>query len=669
MNPAPPDGHGSLGLYPLRVLVVDDGADTSGVLRQLTDGTGSGRYVVERATTIADGFEAIVSGEHDVCVVDHHIGVRTGFDLLARVGAEDVHVPVVFIAGSGDHGSGMTAVGAGASCYVVEDGIGSEHLDQCLRQAMDQQETLSRLVGAGVAVDGGAPTKARIYSHIADRLGEQAAAILDATRTAQRTELPAYTVASLATIEDEVATLLTLMHDLNDLSMLDSGHLSFDAAPFSLRGLVSRLKRITGPASTSCTVEIVDDVSARVPDSVVGDPGRLRLVVAKFVDHVVARSLSDRVLLKIDVEQRALDTVTLRFDVAASGHGHDSDREPTTGDGSTEIGDSPSAFDDHGVLGVPVALETVSRMGGHVIIDEAEGQPVNIQFTIRLGIDDDEHQPRPAIDIRAPFDRPILVIADTLDDRRSIVKTLSDSGLPHVVASSAEEWATGREAGGDETVEPALALIASTRDSFAECDRFRESDATIPIIVIASSGQRGDAVRCRERAVRGYLAHPILPGDLVDAIRSTMALVESGDTSTLVTRHWMRDGRRSLHVLVVDDSPTFLFLMTRMLDQRGHSTETAFDGNEAVEAIKRDTFDVVLMDMMMPGIDGLEATRLIRSMDGDSIQHPFIVGVSSFADEADRDSYRHAGMDALVSRPIRPDDLFALIESRQAAAD
>jgi CheY-like chemotaxis protein len=471
-------------------------------------------------------------------------------------------------------------------------------------------------------------------------------------------------VESLASIEDEVATLLTLAFDLNDLSMLESGRLHFDAAPFSLRGLVSSVRQIAGSTSTSRDMKVAHDVSTSVPDSVIGDPGRLRLVIVRFIDNVMARSSSGHILLRIDLEERAPESVTLRFAIAATGHNPGPGEAPTNGDDFSRSADDPPASPGHGVLGLPVALETVARMGGHVFVEGEPEQPTSIQFTIRLGIGDDETMPHPAVADRTVLQRPILIVADTLDDRRSIVKTLSKAELPYVVTSSADEWATAREANDEKTAMPALAVIASTRDSFAACDRFRELAESVPIIVIASSGQRGDAARCRERGVRGYLANPMDPGDLVDAIRSAMALVESGDTTTLVTRHWLRDGRRSLHVLVVDDSTTSLFLMTRMLEQRGHSTETACDGAEAVEAFRGDPFDVILMDIMMPGVDGLEATRLIRSMEDESVQRPLIVGVSPFTDQASRDRCYNAGMDALLTKPIRPDDLFALVEQQ-----
>ena len=661
----PQAGSESSDLLPLRVLIVDDGGAMPGVLRQLTDGITTGRYVVERATTLADGFGALVGEDHDVCIVDHHIGVRTGFDLLSRITDEGLHIPIIFVAEPGDHGTGVTAVEAGASCYVVEDGIGSEHLDQCLRQAVEERRTLSRLTSAGVAIDRGTPKKPQIFSHIAERLSDPANAILDTTRATLRSDLSPHAAQSLAAIEDQVATILTLAHDLDDLSMLESGRLVFDSAPFSLRGLVAGVKRVTGSASGSSRLTVIDEVSAEIPDSLIGDPGRLRLVLVRFVDNVARRGNASRIRLKTVLLETTTETVTVQFEVTPV----DADPIEKTPTVETETGtgsDLPGPRSQGG-LGIPVALETVSRMGGHITITNEVGEPPGITCTIRLQISDDEIRSRPDVDAEVPVEEPILIIAESLDDRRSIVKTLGESGLSYVVNSSVAEWAASRESNGNTGVVPALAVVTSSDDSFASCDRFRSIAGDVPIVAIASTGRRGDAARCRNAGARGYLAQPMNPGDLVDIINATLALVESGDTSTLVTRHWLSDGRPSLHALVVDDSETSRFLMTRMLDQRGHSTESACDGAEAVGSFEPDKFDVVLMDIMMPGVDGFEATQLIRGKDMGSTRRPLIVGVSAFADQANTDRGRAAGMDAMLEKPIRPDDLFALIEKLETA--
>ncbi len=146
-----------------------------------------------------------------------------------------------------------------------------------------------------------------------------------------------------------------------------------------------------------------------------------------------------------------------------------------------------------------------------------------------------------------------------------------------------------------------------------------------------------------------------------------MALTASGDTTTLVTRHWLREGRSSLHVPVVDDSSSSRFLLTRMLEQRGHSTATASNGEEAVEAITRTSFDVVLMDILMPKMDGFEAAQRIREMHAGSDRQTFIVGVSAFTDQDNIDRADDVGVDGFLAKPIRPDDLFSVVEQQRSA--
>ncbi len=656
------------GLYPLRILLIDDGAAVSKTFRRLSDGVEIGRYIVDRVTNPADGFRAIVADEHDVYVVDHHVGTRTGFDLLSWAHAGGMQVPIVFVAGSGDHGTGVTAVDAGASCYVVEDSIDSGLLDHCLRHAVEQLKALSRLTRAGIAVDSGISTEAQLLSRIAERLREPVTALLDVTRRCLESDLPALALESFGSIEDKANTLVTLANDLNDLSMLEAGHLQFDTETFSLRGLVSYVRQTVGTAASARGLEIIVDISADVPDAVVGDPGRLRLVIVRFIETVTARSSAHRIVLRVGVERRSAGAITLLFEIEASGRDSIAGGTLSSGRELIETGNLPAMLLDRGVLGIPVALETVSRMGGRVTADGDQDRTAAVQFTVRLQVGDDGRAFRPTFDDEAPIDGPILVITDDVDAKRSIIKTLEGAGFSHLVAPSVEAWTAAMEATDDESVMPALAVIDSTRDSFAVCDRFNEiAPVSIPVVVVVASGKRGDAARCRERGVWGYLAKPLGSGDLVDVIRSTMALAESGDTATLVTRHWLREGRPSLHVLVVDDSATNRFLLTRMLEQRGHSTETACDGAEAVEASQRSSFDVVLMDVMMPDMDGLEATRLIREMHAGSTRRPFIVGVSAFADQLSIDRADDAGMDGFLAKPVRPDDLFTVVEQKRSA--
>ena len=640
----------------LRVLLVGDGAAMPQIREYLESGIGETRYIVDQVATLADGFGAIVSSEFDVSVVDHYVGVRTGFDLLNRISEDGIKAPIVFVAGAGDHGTGITAVAAGAACYIVEDGIDPSQLARCIVQAMEQQTALLQLNQAGVAIDGTSPSKAQILSHIAERLRTPAAEILDAARDSLMYALPAHTVESLASIEDQANGLLTLANDLVDLSMLEAGHLDFTAAEFSLRGLIANVKRHVNRLTPSSAVLVVDEVPPDVPDVLVGDPGRLRRIIARFIESVMGHSSAARTRLVVEEAERNTTTITLRFKVTAIGQRPEPVDRPDGLD---------STLEQTAALGLPVVLETLSRMGGRVSVEGNGHETPGVQFTIRLEMHTEAVAVSPPEVERPTIDRPVLVVADAISNRRSMVKMLGDANIPYVVTATVDDWVATRQASIDKPETPVLALIDSTNDPFAEADRLpQQARDHIPVVVVAASGRRGDAARCRRHGVSGYLSKPMDPSDLIDVINSTIALAETGDRTTLVTRFWIRDGRPSLSVLVVDDSQTNRFLMTRMLEERGHSTTSASDGFEALEMLERANFDVVLMDVMMPGMDGLEATRIICERRGEPTDGPLVIGVSAFTDDTSRDRGRDAGMAAFLAKPIRPDDLYAAVEQR-----
>jgi CheY-like chemotaxis protein len=292
-----------------------------------------------------------------------------------------------------------------------------------------------------------------------------------------------------------------------------------------------------------------------------------------------------------------------------------------------------------------------------------------VQFTLRLQVNDVGHEVRPNLDEHESTYGTVLVIADAVSARRSLMSSLGDAGIRFDVARSVEDWSETQGRNADAAVVPDLVLIESSHDCFAVCDEFNHASPTpIPVVIVTASGRRGDAARCRDRGVRGYLSRPMDTADLTDVVMSSMALTSAGDSTTLVTKHWLRDGRPSLHVLVADDSATSRFLLTRMLEQRGHSTVTATTGDEAIESTENTSFDVIVMDVMMPVMDGLEATRRIREMYIDTDNRPLIVGVSAFADVVNLGEAEKAGMDRLLAKPIRPEALFAAVEQQRSAA-
>lgn len=358
----------------------------------------------------------------------------------------------------------------------------------------------------------------QLLSRIAQRLREPAEALLDLTRRSLESDLPDAALKAFGLIEDRTNTLLTLANDLNDLSMLEAGHLQLNTETFSLRRLVSHVSQTIDSTESELGREIEVDISADVPDAVIGDPGRLRLVIVRFIETVTTRSSTDRVALKVGVEHRSQGAVTLRFEIEAVEDGSTLGGAHVTRPEPIASGDTSAMLLDHGMLGMTVALATVSRMGGRVTVDSEQRHSVAVQFTIRLEISEDGSGHCLTVDDQTPIEGLILVIADVADARRPIAKMLSEAELPYLVVSSVEAWTAATQAADDESVPPALTVIDSSVDSFAVCDRFREVAPSVPVVVVVPSGTRGDAARCREHGVKGFLANPTRPDDLFSVV-------------------------------------------------------------------------------------------------------------------------------------------------------
>ena len=177
------------------------------------------------------------------------------------------------------------------------------------------------------------------------------------------------------------------------------------------------------------------------------------------------------------------------------------------------------------------------------------------------------------------------------------------------------------------------------------------------MLLVTPGGNRGDAARCRELGVAGYLTGPVVAADIVDGVEAIVA-----GSDELVTRHWLKERRRTLYVLMADDSHTNRTLVTEILEQRGHHVVSAANGTEVVEAFERQMFDIVLLDIHMPDSDGYAAARLIRKLSHHGAAVP-IVAVSGSVSDTGRKRAKDAGMANFLAKPYVPEMLVEVVET------
>ena len=262
----------------------------------------------------------------------------------------------------------------------------------------------------------------------------------------------------------------------------------------------------------------------------------------------------------------------------------------------------------------------------------------------------------------------------TLPDRRILEMTLEQWGIE--TASVASGWAAlAKLRGAQEAGSPIRLVLLDAQmpqlDGFATAARIK-GDAVFgaaTIIMLTSGGQRGDAERCRQLGISAYLSKPVRQWELREAILRVLGLKsQGGESSRLVTRHSLEESPQRLRILLAEDNAVNRELTTRILAKRGHTVAVAANGKLALEALETQAFDLVLMDVQMPEMDGFEATAAIRKREDSTGTHIPIIAMTAHAMKGDRERCLAAGMDSYISKPVKADELLKLAEAMASGA-
>jgi CheY-like chemotaxis protein len=293
-------------------------------------------------------------------------------------------------------------------------------------------------------------------------------------------------------------------------------------------------------------------------------------------------------------------------------------------------------------------------MGGAISVASIVGEGSTFTFTAALPEADEVTR---SVIAGVARGGSVLVLTDQRLARTELVSTLADAGLTvDVVVSTEVALDRLRETDSMNTPFSAIVVDAQRHGMEIAWELGRERRG-VPMLLVTPGGNRGDAARCRELGVSGYLTGPVVAADIVDAVEAIVA-----GASELVTRHWLKERRRTLYVLIADDSETNRLMVTEVLEQRGHHVVAAGNGAEAVEAFERQVFDIALLDLHMPDSDGYAAARMIRKLGSHGRRIP-IVAVSGSVSDAGRQRATEAGMNQFLAKPYVPEQLVEIVET------
>jgi CheY-like chemotaxis protein len=524
-------------------------------------------------------------------------------------------------------------------------------------EAIDLRDTL-RDLPAHRAADARSRFLVNTSQEIRTRVNDiitQTSGILDTSLTLEQR-------GSLVSAQHSAESLLTLVNDLYDVSRLEEGDFELESTPFLLRRTIDHLVKSLSPLAAQRGLDLTHEFDPSLDDWLVGDPGRFRQMVSNLVENAIKFTNVGAVRVAVSGEPGADGKVNLKISVFDTGIGISDEAEDRIFEWFTQ-GNAATSRNFGGIgLGLPIAARLAKSMGGDITLESCtgEGSTFHCEVSIEHGEAPDETQSIVEAFESASVEIPILVISDVEEDRRRLVTTLGETQMSPIAVAHLEPAFSALQRAAERGNPIRAVVLAVGDDPFHVYERFNSGlTEKIPVVITVPSGRRGDATMCRELGVAGYLAGPIAPGDVGDTIKAVVKLAQREEVAPLVTSHWLREGRSSLKVLIADDSPTNLRLTTRMLENRDHSVTAVENGRLALEATRIDDYDVVLMDLQMPVMDGIQATAAIRAEEGARGNHLPIVAITAYDD---RQRCIEAGMDGYLSKPYRPQELFETVE-------
>jgi len=466
-------------------------------------------------------------------------------------------------------------------------------------------------------------------------------------------------------------SLLTVLNDVLDFSKIEARMMEFSPVEFDLHDSIVDIVATLGLAAHQKGLELNCRVAPDLPRLVVGDISRLRQVIVNLVSNALKFTERGEVTVDVDEMSRTQEDIVLHFAVKDTGIGIPKDKQQDIFQPFVQADSSTSRKYGGTGLGLAICSQLVGMMSGRIWVESEPNCGSTFHFTARLELPAASQVKNPAAAPEALQHLRVLVIDDNATNRLILKETLGNWRLDVVEASSGLE-ALGLLERSPGKPGPFGLIILDVKMpgmdgfTFLETIRSNADFAACPVIFLASADGLGDVQRAKHLGAAGYLVKPVKSSELFDLIITAVAgpgrVVGAAGSSFAEPADRPEITPSTYHVLLAEDNPINQQVAVRVLEKRGHRVSIAPDGKQALKALAANPFDLVLMDVQMPELDGLEATARIRAEEKKSGSHIPIIAMTAHAMKGDREKCLEAGMDGYISKPLYPDELFKTID-------
>ncbi len=537
-----------------------------------------------------------------------------------------------------------------------------EQLIQDLRESQAQAEAASKLKGEFLA-------------NMSHEIRTPMNVIMGMTELTLDTELHSKQRRYLDMVKNSANSLLAIINDILDFSKVEAGKLDLEPIEFSLVETVAEVTRTLRARASQKGLDLSCRIQPSVPEFLVADPSRLRQILVNLVGNAIKFTERGEVRIQVKLNSESESEMELHFTVSDTGIGIPKEQQQFIFESFAQADGSTTRHFGGTGLGLAISSQLIGLMGGRIWVESAVGEGSTFHFVIRAGRAD------PRVEVSAPEALEgvrVMVIDHDADTRNQLSMMLDSWQMESALVDNRDaalqvmKWSSklGRHF---EMLLVRDQLIKGGADAFAQEIRKNPDFAEIPIILIAA--EELDEEQLQEMGASGCLTTPISQSKLLELVLKTLLAspdeerqaprVSDKDTPNAVAEEagsGEEDSKRSLKVLLAEDIPENQALAVALLERQGHSVSVASNGREVLARLERGAVDLILMDIQMPEMGGVEATAAIRERERTTGDHTPIIAMTAHAMKGDREKYLRAGMDGYVSKPIRRQELFDAIE-------